>query len=76
MLDAFKVKVIVDEYAQENTYIPTVDTVFIDNGCGLISLSIKGLSRAYELGIEDINDVYSVIIEYSSIENILYFEDK
>lgn len=53
-----------------------MDTVFIDNGCGLISLSIKGLSRAYELGIEDINDVYSVIIEYSSIENILYFEDK
>lgn len=40
MLDTFKVKVIVDECAQENTYIPTVDTVFMDNGCGSISLSI------------------------------------
>lgn len=78
MLDAYKakeIKVIDDEFVQEDTYIPTVDNVLVDNGCGSINLSIKDLSRAYELGIEDINDVYSVIIEYGSIENILYIEN-
>ncbi|MCK1167708.1 hypothetical protein MXZ34_07705 [Streptococcus uberis] len=57
---------------QESTFIPTIEKITIDKGEGPITLTINELSRAYELGIETIDDVYLYLINNKSIENILY----